>query len=193
MHIEDLVNKAQRGDQTAFEVLCGQFQGLMKKSAGRPHLRSIYEEALGAAYESFIEAVQTYDAQLGVPFAGFAKAKVHFALWNLFKRERRRWQNECALNAEGDEANTFVCDEVRIEEKVERKILAQELFCLIDRLPAKQRQAILLTVVSGMGLTEAGRLLGVTPQAVFNLKKRAIQELKRQALSGRLVEEFPLS
>lgn len=191
MHLEDLVNRAQRGDQTAFELLCGQFQGLMKKSAGRPHLRTIYDEALGVACESFIEAVRTYDARLGVPFAGFAKAKVYFSLWNLFKRERRRWQNECALIAEQDEANIFVCDEVRIEEKIERKLLAQELFYLVDRLPAKQRQAILLTVVSGMGLTEAGRLLGVTPQAVFNLKKRAIQELKRQALLHRLVEDFP--
>ncbi|MBP2634072.1 MAG: Sigma-70, region 4, partial [Firmicutes bacterium] len=58
------------------------------------------------------------------------------------------------------------------------KILSNDLLHCMEKLPAKQRQAILLTLVSGKSLTETASLLGVTPQAIYNLKNRGIRQLQ---------------
>lgn len=184
MKVEDLVLKAQNGDAEAFAKLCTQFEGLMKKAAGQPHFKTIYEDALAVGYESFVEAVKLYRPLLGVPFAGFAKSKVKYALWNLFKRERRRWQMETALESSQGEDLTLLdtlAADIDIEAQIETKLLGGALFDLLDTLPVKQRQAVLLTVVLNQKLAEAAALLGVTPQAVHSLKKRALKALKNAA------------
>lgn len=181
MQLENLVKKAQQGDNKAFADLCKQFEGLMKKTAGKSYVGTVYEDALSTVYLAFIEAVKTYDGNTGIPFAGYAQSKVKFALWNLFKRERRNWQGELSLESETEQEESFLnqlADDTDIEMQIERKLLAAELFGLLGALPAKQRQVILFTVVAGQSLTEAARQLGVTPQAVCGLKKRAIKELK---------------
>lgn len=180
MYLEDLVTKAQNGDKAALLKLCEDFAGLMKKTALQRHVRPIHEEALAAAYLSFIEAVKTFDARLGIHFAGYAESKVKFAVWNLFKRECRRWQREFTIEAgEGEDYTILdsIASNANIEAQIELKLLSEEMLRLLDGLPAKQRQVILFTVINGKSLTETAALLGVTPQAIYSMKKRALNEL----------------
>lgn len=184
LEIEDLVTKAQNGDKDALLKLCADFEGLMKKTALQPHIRPIYEEALAAAYLSFIEAVKLFDVRRGIHFAGYAESKVRFAVWNLFKRERRRWQAEVTIEAETGEDDTIldhIASSADVAAQVELKLLSEEMLRLLADLPAKQRQVILFTVIHGKSLTETAPLLGVTPQAICSMKKRALKELALKA------------
>jgi len=181
MEVEEYVIKAQNGDELAFAEICKQFARLVKKSAYQAHMRPIYEEALSVGYLALVEAIKTFDRSLEIKFAGYAQSKIKFAMWNLFKRERNRWQNEVTLEAQQGEDSTFIdtlASDINIEKQIELKILSNDLLHRMEKLPAKQRQAILLTLVSGKSLTETASLLGVTPQAIYNLKNRGIRQLQ---------------
>jgi RNA polymerase sigma factor (sigma-70 family) len=181
MELEEYVIKAQNGDEIAFAEICKQFTGLVKKSAYQAHMRPIYEEALSVGYLALVEAIKTFDCSLEIKFAGYAQSKIKFALWNLFKRERNRWQNEVTLEAQQGEERILIdnlASDINIEKQIELKILSNDLLHRMEKLPAKQKQAILLTLVSEKSLTETASLLGVTPQAVYNLKNRGIRQLQ---------------
>jgi RNA polymerase sigma factor (sigma-70 family) len=181
LELEKMVIEAQEGNAVAFEAICTQFTGLVKKSAYQAHIRTIYEEAVAVGYLALVEAIKTFDCSLEIKFAGYAQSKIKFAMWNLFKRERSRWQNEFTLEAELGEGSTVLdtlADDVNIEKQIELKILSHELLHYMEKLPAKQRQVILLTLVSGKSLTETANLLGITPQAIYSLKNRGIKKLQ---------------
>ncbi|MEG6585014.1 RNA polymerase sigma factor [Dendrosporobacter sp. 1207_IL3150] len=182
MDLNTLVYQAQAGDDEAFEQVCQLFEGLVKKYAYQSHLRPLYEEAVAEAWLALVQAVSTYDAQHGTNFAGYAESKVKFAMWNLFKRERRRWQNELPLQvSDEDESNSLLdilADASNIESEVEMKLLASMAVNEIAELPKRQQQAIFLTVVLGKGVSEAATYMESSPQAVYNLRQRGLARLK---------------
>ncbi len=182
MELTKLVSRAQAGDQAAFAVVCQRFEGLIKKYAFRPHLRPLAEDAQAEAWLAVALAVQSYDKTVGVQFAGYVESRVKYALWNLFKRERRRWQNElsfeCQDNEEGGIINTLT-DGSDIAAQVELSLLGQEIQEAIKQLPQRQCQVLTMTVTGDMGLAGAACRLGVTVQAVHNLRKRGLARLKK--------------
>ena len=182
MNLEDLVIEAQGGSEAAFQEVCERFVGLVKKLAYQPHIRPIGEEAIAIGLLTVVESVKNYNDTVGVPFAGYVQSRLKFTMWNLFKRERRRWQSECTVEAEQGEDFTILdqlAGDTNIEDEVEQKLLAGELLKQMEKLPIKQRQAVLFTLLCGKGLTETGKILHITPQGVFNLRNRGIEKLRR--------------
>lgn len=183
MEINQLVMFAQAGDNKAFEQICQQYAGLVKRQAYQAHLRPIQEEALGEGWLALSQAVVSYNPALGVQFAGYAESKVKFALWNLFKRERRRWQCETSLEGSSDTDRSLILDllpdQVDIASQVENSLLSNQVLGLLAKLPDRQQQAMLMTVVQGKGLSETAVSLKVSPQAVYNLRERGLARLKQ--------------
>ena len=186
MELINLVTSAQTGDRQAFTEVCRRFEGLVKLQAYQPHLRGLGDDALAEAWLAVVEAVKCYDYTIGVHFAGYVESNVKFALWNLLKRERRRWQHEL-LMTEGEDSdipNLFRLDMLagtaNIEQEAERAELREELHAAIALLPERQQQALLLTLIGDRKLGEAAGELGITAQAVFNLRERALARLKKQ-------------
>lgn len=182
MEFNQLVMLAQTGNHEAFEQICQQYAGLIKKQAYQAHLRSIQEEALAEGWLALSQAIVSYNPDFGVQFAGYAESKVKFALWNLFKRERRRWQHEMPLEDGSSDSVSILDlmpDQVDIASQVEDNLLANQVLALLTKLPKRQQQAVLMTVVHGKGLSEAAASLQVSPQAVYNLRQRGLARLKQ--------------
>lgn len=181
MELNKLVEMAKQGDEAAFQEICKRFTGLVKKLAYQSHLRPIAEEAVSIGFLTIVEGVKEYNASRGIPFEGYIQSKLRFAMWNLFKRERGRWEKECTIEAQQEvEQSLFdrLVAKVDIELEIEHKLLMEELMGWIEVLPKKQRQVVLLTLVLEKGLTETSKLLNVSPQAIFNLRHRGIEKLR---------------
>jgi RNA polymerase sigma factor (sigma-70 family) len=182
MEFNQLVMLAQTGNNEAFEQICQQYAGLIKRQAYQAHLRPIQEEALAEGWLALSQAIVSYNPDFGVQFAGYAESKVKFALWNLFKRERRRWQHEMPLE-DGSDDSVSILDlmpgQVDIASQVENNMLANQVLSLLTKLPKRQQQAVLMTVVHGKGLSEVAVSLQVSPQAVYNLRQRGVARLKQ--------------
>lgn len=182
MDLSILVTKAQNGDGEAFALVCRRFEGLVKKHVFQAHLRPLYEDAQAEAWLAVAEAVGTYDGSGGVPFAGYVAGRVRYAVWNLFKRERRRWQTELPAGDDDDGMPIrleLFADSVDVAAEAERRYLRDGLRRAIGRLPERQRQAVVLTLLDNHSLSEAARRLGVTAQAVHSLRKRGLERLKK--------------
>lgn len=182
MELLSLVKKAQLGEEEALHEVCLRFTGLVKKYARQPHIRFIAEEAEAQGWLAFVQSIKEYDSGSGVPFAGYAESRVKYAIWNLFKGERRRWQQEGQLEGSHEEEGLSLLDrlvhEADVAREVELRYLSRELVKAMTALPDKQRQVILRTVVGEERLTELAREIGITVQGIFNLRKRGLARLK---------------
>ncbi|MDF2635285.1 MAG: polymerase, sigma-24 subunit, RpoE, subfamily [Pelosinus sp.] len=181
MELNQLVREAQMGGQEAFQEICTRFAGLVKKYAGKNHLFPIAVEAEAQGWLAVVQAVKTYDENCGVHFAGYADSKIKFAIWNLFKKERRIWQEEKLEGGqEGEELDVFsqLSDNTDVAQDVEERWLSRELKIAVETLPDKQRQVILKTIIGQETLTNVAVTMGVTTQAVYNLRQRGLARLK---------------
>ena len=173
MHIE----AAKRGDKDAMTALAVQYEGLCRKAAGQSHLAPLGEDALSAARESFLRAVREYDAARGVPFPGFAKAKVYGDLRTLFKKSRRQWQRE-VLPEGAEEGSVF--EAVPDERDEVKNLEAEDAFRnMIAPLPEKPRRLLTLLYAKGLTQKEAAAKLGVSQQAAAVMKARALKALRK--------------
>ncbi len=184
MDMAELAEQACQGDEAAFSLLCRQFTGLVKRYARQSHVRSIAEEAEAEGWLAVVKAVRTFDSKLGIPLAGYVESQVKFAVWNLFKRERRRWQRETALErlaADEEESGQWLerlPGPVDVAAEVEEHIFSGFLSGWLAKLPERQRQVIAATLLERRQLTAVAREMGITAQAVHNLRRRGLARLK---------------
>lgn len=188
--MEQLVKKAQSRQEDggdAFAEICRRFTGLVKKYANQPHVAAVREEALAEGWLAVAEAVQSYEQDSGVRFAGFVESRVKYAVWNLFKRERRRWQQELPVSGGGsgdEEQGTagwleMLADEQNVEELVENSFTVSAVQQAISTLPVKQRVAVVRTLFEDARLSDVAAELGISSQAVCNLRQRGLARLKK--------------
>ena len=170
------IQSAKRGNKDAMESLALQYEGLCRKAAGQSHLAPLGEDALSAARESFLHAVREFDASRGVPFPGFAKAKVYGDLRTLFKKSRRQWQRE-VLPESAEEGSVF--DAVPDERDGVKSFEADNAFHrMLAPLSEKPRRLLTMLYASGLTQKEAAAKLGMSQQAAAVMKARALKALR---------------
>ena len=192
-----MVLQAQRGDAAAYYAVCCQFRGLVMKYARQGHLAGIHEDAESEGWLALAQAVKDFDSSRGVPFAGYAQRCVVYRLWNVFKKERRRWQTESTLEDGRDDENgesersgllkrLTASDDVA--SAVEQLELRDELRQALLSLPVRQRQAVVVTLIGEGRLADLADVWGISVQAVHATRKKALLSLK-QSLSGMYLSE----
>ena len=177
-----LLTAAAQGDDEALLLLFDAYAGLMYKAARQPHLSCLFEDALAEARLSFLEAIQTYDKNRGIPFPGFAKAKVYGDLRTLFKRERRRWQRELPpMLQSGSEKNTGSFPDTRAvpTDDYEAMLQRESLRTVLTALPPRQQQLLHMLFFEERTQKEAAARLGISQQAAASMKARALKQLRR--------------
>lgn len=186
--MQEMVLQAQKGDAAAYYAVCCQFRGLVMKHARQGHLAAMREDAESEGWLALAQAVKDFDLSRGVPFAGYAERCVTYRLWNVFKKERRRWQTELPLESERTddsgseglelleriEASDDVAGEA--ERREQREVLRQ---ALLD-LPARQRQAVTATCIGEGRLLDLALAWGVSVQAVHATRKKALLSVKER-------------
>ena len=195
LDLEEMVSEAQQGNEEAFAELYIRFRGLVMAHVQKSHLKIMREEALSEGLMALVEAIHTYDFAKKVRFAGYADACIRYRLWNLFKREKRRWQREVSYVVPQEEEAAAIeppDPRVNVEKEVLDRLYLQEMLpelnTAITLLPERQRYVILRHVVGQESLTQIAEELGIKVQAVWNLKKRALARLKN-VTSGMYIDE----
>ena len=125
-----VIVRAVRGEAGAMAEMTARYRGLIVAEAYAPYLRgtALAAEAENVAALAFLEALHDYDAQQGVPFAGFVKARVHHALIAEFRRELRRRARTCAPPEEADGQELWRgCAADRPMERAEERLLAADI------------------------------------------------------------------
>lgn len=180
MTINEMVLESQRGNGEVLAELCEKFQGMFFRAARQRHLRTVFEDALQAARESFLRAVRDFDAALGVPFEGFAKRRVYGDLHTLFRRERAYWQRE--VHPGDDEEGKSFWESVEDETASDAPMhfaLKDALLAAMRTLSEREKELLSLVYLADWSLKEAAAKLGLSAAYAAVVKRRALQKLKK--------------
>jgi len=169
--------QVQTEEKEDINIICEQFKPLVKKYARK--YMYVLQDAEAEAWLALVRAVRTYDPETGVPLAGYLESQVKYRLLNLWKQEVKRRRQEPVY---GDEFVSAFFATDNLEMEVERKEQANSIMAAIKQLPARQQRVIILNVIRQNRLAYIASKLGITIQAVSQLKKRAISRLKKQLI-----------
>ena len=165
----ELVGRARAGDERAFEEIVRRYrQPLLRYSArhvGRDHAEDVTQHALAKA------AAHLRDDPRPIHLRAWLYRVAHNAAVNL--RARKDWSHE-ELSAEVD--GVPQPPELAAQRTEVRAVVSE-----LDRLPERQRAALLMSVFEGRGYDEIAFQLETTPNSVRALLSRARAHLRRAA------------
>ena len=148
------------------------------------------EDLVSIGTIGLMKAVDTFDATRKARFSTYASRCIENEIRMQFRRERKNGQTvslQEALEADGDSALTLadvIQDGFCMEDSCERQEDVRRLRQLLDTLPARERQILLLRygLAGQPPLTqlETAGLLGISRSYVSRLETHAL-ELLRQA------------
>ena len=177
-----VIVRAVRGEAGAMAEMTARYRGLIVAEAYAPYLRrtALAAEAENVAALAFIEALHDYDAQQGVPFAGFVKARVHHALIAEFRRELRRRARTCAPLEEADGQELWRGYAVdRPMERAEERLLAADILArTMHRLTAREKEVLDLHYFRDLTLRRIAVLLGTSAGALSKSKANLLRKLR---------------
>ena len=169
---KDWLEQSRKGDHAAFENLIRSYQRMIHSLTFR--MTGSMADAEDLAQETFIRAFQQLGSYRGeAKFSSWLCRVAMNASLNWRQREARRaeihrqWSSENP-SADPPEENSHEPDEG-----------GQRVQAALDRLPAKQRAAIILTVYQEMNHAEAARALGCSEATVSWRVFTARAKLKR--------------
>lgn len=166
---EALMARIARGDQPAFRALARRH--LPAVVALARHILGNAAEAEDVAQEAMLR-VWTH-APRWQPLALFRTWLTRVVVNLCLDRKRRAPWVE--LDAAGEIADTARSPDEAVEENERERRLATA----IDRLPARQRTAIVLTYAEGMSNAQVAEMLGTSVSAVETLLVRGKRNLRR--------------
>jgi RNA polymerase sigma-70 factor (ECF subfamily) len=174
---DELLHKAQQGDQAAVEALF--------RREWRPVYRLIYRsvmdraEAQDLTQDVFIRALTSLDRfqPTTTPFAGYLAVIARNLL-------RDRWRRRPPRAASDTHVAQLISPTVGPEQVA---LIADEqtrIAALLAPLPADYRRVIELRVLDGRPTDEVAALMGRSPGAIRILQHRAITTLRKQMHEG---------
>lgn len=160
---------------------------IYRRSGGN---RALTDDVTSAAWEKVVEKIATYDPDRA-SFARFVYVIAGSTLASIARREghaRTGRELHAHMIAHG---SSEASAEVGPDQSAERADEARRLAKIVNALPRRQREALLLTVFDGYSLSDAAQVMGVTSSAVKMARLRAFETLRtrfgpiERALSGR--------
>jgi len=168
----EVLRRVARGDQAALAELIRRHQGRLYRVAYR--LLRDPQEAEDVLQEVFLKVLE--HAHRFEPHAS-VRAWLHRITANHCLNLLRRRHPQQSLDQ--DDAPVPAAAGATPLEALEERDLSRRLEQLLDTLPENQRRALVLKRFAGLSYQEIGEEMGLTPQAVDGLLKRARQFLKK--------------
>lgn len=177
-----LITAAQAGDNGALLKLCSDFKPLLSSEARREMFyNSLGKDAEGIAVLAFIELVLKYSGTDYVNWPGYARCRVHFALFDAMQKQGRIWENEIAVNTDSEEG-TALLDEAGLQQglpdDIAQLLLSLEVRQALKQLTAEQQQVIELLFLCEQKPKEAARLLGCSVRNVTKHRLKGLDKLR---------------
>ena len=173
--IQELIEKAQRGDRDTFRLLIAECREALETYARKrigAHLRTEVEvdDVIQETYAQALTSIDRFQWAGEGSFLRWLRGIAEHAILNLARRQR----SDPILFVEHDKpcAGPSPSQSVRRGERLDR---LQEA---LDSLPPDYREAVLLVRIEGVQIKEAAKRMKRTPKAVKHLLARALGHLK---------------
>ena len=173
--LKKLVQATQKGDKTAIETLCKNFEPLIMKEAHRSYIiQSLGEDAVNTAWEIFLDYIQRYDKPSYLKLPGLLKTTLRYELFH--KAFRGISVSDCTcLDANENSGNSLaVSDEHLFVEKIENKSIVNYL---LEQLTVKQRRLIQAVFLHNINLHQFSKLEGISYKVAHARQQAALKKM----------------
>ncbi len=163
---------AQDGDAEAYRALLEEILPMLRAMVrARVFDAAAADDVVQNVLLSVHRARHTYRPER--PFRPWLNAIARNAIIDSFRQGGRRRDRE----VEVEMIDSFAAPEV--EEDLERGALSPALDAALERLPERQREAVMLIQVEGLSVVEAAARAGVTPGALKVRAHRGYRALRK--------------
>ncbi|WP_041669008.1 sigma-70 family RNA polymerase sigma factor [Acetobacterium woodii] len=137
-----------------------------------------FEDYLSEGTIVLLNAIDTFDEKLGVPFSGYLKKELFYYFVNVAKNH----QNLYSLDATADEDTTALQNSLPDTTDIEGDFLhgadLQALFVYLPKLRERQRWIIDEHYFKNRSFREIANSIGVSSNSLVKLHRRAISDLR---------------
>lgn len=175
---EALPARAAQGDETALAALIAHMMPVIRKGAAACTAPGLdFEDAVQEGLIGLFQAVRSYDASAGTPFAAYAAACILHAQQDARRaalRKKHAPLNYSVPLPDADRTDTCPGPE---EQAIASEQYADTLHRMQTDLSEKER-TVLLASLHGHSTAQIARSLGTTPKSVANALARARRKLR---------------
>lgn len=179
--LQILITAAQKGDKAALLQLCQDFAPLLRSEARREmFFKALGKDAESIAAVAFIELILKYDGADFKNWPGYARCKVHFALFDAMEKQGGIWENEAQMDTTSEAAADLIdeaCGAAQLNEMA-CALLSLEVQEALAQLDTLQRQVLTLLFIKDMKPAEAASKLGCTVRNVTKHRFKALAKLR---------------
>ena len=182
VRLQRLITAAQNNDKAALLQLCEDFQPLLQSEARREMFyKSLGRDAESIAVLAFIELILKYKGADYLNWPGYARCKVHFALFDAMDKQGRIWENETQIDT-GSEAGIDLLDSGYSAagdlDELAQLLLSLDLQAALAQLNEQQRRILLLLFIDDLKPAEAARCLHCTVRNITKHRLKALDRLR---------------
>ncbi len=177
--IENLVKKAQNGDEESFARI---FDYFFPKISRHIAFRVDPEDVEDLAGEIFLKVVQNlkkYTPQKNAGFSAWIFKIAHNSIIDFYRKKKELLGLE---NEEGEEnffTNIADDEEMQPDEIMNRQLEAEKIHEILKELPALHRTILELKFLEGLSNTEIAVITGKTEGNVRVIQLRALREMRK--------------
>ncbi len=180
--MQRLITAAQNNDKAALLQLCEDFKPLLQSEARREMFyKSLGRDAESIAVLAFIELILKYKGADYLNWPGYARCKVHFALFDAMDKQGRIWEHETQIDT-GSEAGIDLLDSGYSEacalDELAQLLLSLDLQTALAQLNEQQRRILLLLFIDDLKPAEAARRLHCTARNITKHRLKALDRLR---------------
>jgi RNA polymerase sporulation-specific sigma factor len=176
---DELVEKAKAGDRSAVAEIIEKLQPLVKASIRRYYNKiNEYEDLLQDGNVKILESIHSYKKSQGVHFLGYIKMNLKFLYLDKHKIKIYDSLNKTVGDGEIEEIDLLVSQDLNILDQVIEKEISETLGQLLENLPERQKQVIILYYFEKMSIQEIGDKLGISYRTVVNTKTNGIKNMR---------------
>ncbi|NPU86036.1 MAG: RNA polymerase sigma factor [Syntrophaceae bacterium] len=176
---KDIVQRILEGDTNAYALLVDAYKNPILQLAYR--MTGSLQDADDLSQEAFIRAFRNlhrYDRER--PFFTWLYTVALNGIRNHLKKKKREEAGSIESACQGDPADNAPGMEDRLDEARE----AERLQRMLWRLPADQREALILRFYQGLSLEETSEILGISLSAAKMRIYRGLERLKQLLSRG---------
>ncbi len=184
---EELVALAQAGQASARLILCRRYIPLIMRYSHVSQLHSVQHDLEATLWESFLKAIRLYNLNGTVPFAGFAKSKVHYAEMNFYRNHVQQWNHESMLIESEEDVNPILQVPAlnNTEQEALQHLQISALYKALTDMNPVYANLLKQILFQGLSISDIAKSYGMTRQAMHKKYKKAITLLRQELKSSK--------
>ena len=170
--MKSLFTRAQNQEQEAINKLCGFYQSLIKKEAGRYYIyKALGEDAINIAWVTFLKFIQHYQGDDFKHLPGLIQYHLHYELLHQVQKEGRSWMKEIA----SEELMEMQAPE-QLDQPLEKLAIRQEL----DNLSPHQHDILEMYYHQNKTNEQIAKYFGCSISTIKRQKLEALTNIKEK-------------